>query len=55
MQVWAGLGGLQVQSGLGEPFSGSIVVTGEKADFVEQQQCCGGDRRTVARHRGAPR
>ena len=34
MQVWAGLGGLQVQSGLGEPFSGSIVVTGEEAKLL---------------------
>ena len=34
MQVWAGLGGLQVQSGLGEPFSGSIVVTGEEAKIL---------------------
>ncbi|MFD1245576.1 FimV/HubP family polar landmark protein [Paralysiella testudinis] len=34
MQVLAGLGGLQVQSGLGEPFSGSIVVTGEEARLL---------------------
>lgn len=29
--VWAGLGSLQVNSALGEPFSGSIVVTGDEA------------------------
>lgn len=29
--AWAGLGSLQVNSALGEPFSGSIVVTGDEA------------------------
>lgn len=33
----AGLGGLQVQSGLGEPFSGSIVVTGAEAQVLLNQ------------------
>ncbi|STZ75335.1 TspA protein [Bergeriella denitrificans] len=31
---WAGLGGLTVQSGLGEPFSGSITVKGEEAEAL---------------------
>ena len=29
--AWAGLGSLQVSSALGEPFSGSVVVTGDEA------------------------
>ncbi|WP_143557642.1 FimV/HubP family polar landmark protein [Snodgrassella communis] len=29
--AWAGLGSLQVNSALGEPFSGSVVVTGDEA------------------------
>ena len=29
--VWSGLGGLQVNSALGEPFSGTVVVTGDEA------------------------
>ncbi|WP_157784967.1 FimV/HubP family polar landmark protein [Snodgrassella alvi] len=29
--AWAGLGSLQVRSALGEPFSGSVVVTGDEA------------------------
>lgn len=29
--TWAGLGSLQVSSALGEPFSGSVVVTGDEA------------------------
>lgn len=35
-QVVAGLGGLNVQSNLGEPFSGSIVVTGKEAEALLQ-------------------
>lgn len=29
--VWSGLGGLQVNSALGEPFSGTVMVTGDEA------------------------
>ena len=32
----AGIGGVNVQSNLGEPFSGSIVVTGQEAQAVLQ-------------------
>ncbi|ULJ59682.1 FimV/HubP family polar landmark protein [Wielerella bovis] len=32
--VFAGVGGLNVQSNLGEPFSGSIVVTGREAEAL---------------------
>ena len=32
----AGIGGVHVQSNLGEPFSGSIVVTGQEAKAVLQ-------------------
>lgn len=34
----AGLGGLNVQSNLGEPFSGSIVVTGKEAEALLNNQ-----------------
>ena len=33
--AWAGIGGLSVQSHLGQPFSGSIVVTGEEAAALQ--------------------
>lgn len=36
IQAFAGLGGLNVQSNLGEPFSGSIVVTGQEAQALLQ-------------------
>lgn len=36
IQAVAGLGGLNVQSNLGEPFSGSIVVTGSEAQALLQ-------------------
>ena len=34
----AGLGGLNVQSNLGEPFSGSIVISGREAEAVMQSR-----------------
>lgn len=34
VQAWAALGSLQVQSSLGEPFAGSITVTGEEAKIL---------------------
>lgn len=34
----AGMGGVNVQSNLGEPFSGSIVVTGKEAEALLQQK-----------------
>lgn len=34
MGAWAGIGGLNVQSHLGQPFSGSIVVTGDEAEAL---------------------
>lgn len=34
VQAFAGLGGLNVQSNLGEPFAGSIVVTGSEAQAL---------------------
>lgn len=36
--VFAGMGGLNVQSNLGEPFSGSIVVTGKEAEALLQNR-----------------
>lgn len=34
MGSWAAIGGLNVQSNLGEPFSGSIIVTGQEAQAL---------------------
>ncbi|PIT52859.1 hypothetical protein BHC49_11290 [Snodgrassella alvi] len=36
--AWAGLGSLQVNSALGEPFSGSVVVTGDEARAALQSR-----------------
>ncbi len=38
MPALAGLGGLNVQSNLGEPFSGSIVISGREAEAVMQSR-----------------
>lgn len=38
LQAFAGLGSLNVHSALGEPFSGSIVVTGEEAKILLKQK-----------------
>lgn len=38
LQAFAGLGSLSVHSALGEPFSGSIVVTGEEAKVLLSQK-----------------
>ncbi|MCP2039723.1 FimV-like protein [Neisseria sp. HSC-16F19] len=38
LQAFAGLGSLSVHSALGEPFSGSIVVTGEEAKVLLNQK-----------------
>ncbi len=36
--AWAGIGGLNVQSHLGQPFSGSIVVTGDEAEALKSNR-----------------
>lgn len=38
VSAWAGMGGLSVQSHLGQPFSGSIVVTGDEAEALKSNR-----------------